>query len=508
MGEQGGGGQLNPQSQLLHMQKQLRTNAPAQTKVPASTGDHHCLICGEKVSDMEGTCGPCSSKRKWDISNLTVPLFILSIMGICLSFLILVNQDQMLSSFEIDLSDRSDVGFIFMILTLVTAMALSWQRRKAISLGDPYRSILPLMAVTTLPLPMVLISMDPSSILILGVSILLIVSALAILLVFRKEAMNMGPLSFLFITLGSIFTLFGLMFSLRDIELTGLIWFLSGKHVAFIGIIFLAIGAYLTISRISLVSKSASTSIFFSLSAVVFLILVMIRDPSGEVSDQLELLMVVPFLFLTVSTSSFLAEAVNDLRIKSMNDSMKEAMKRSEDLEGKNRIFYSIQQIDRAIRTNPVDGFGRTIEHSSVIFKMEGPALVDDFTFIPSEIEISLNEKAKILSSQGKFPDAAKEYQEAIKRSPEFIETYQNLGMLLSSIPGKKKEAGKHIDYVLGSKEVYIKRWMRHGLPTRYAYWMADSMALYRKMLKRKSDLLFRLSKEGDVWAYYSLVRY
>lgn len=143
-----------------------------------------------------------------------------------------------------------------------------------------------------------------------------------------------------------------------------------------------------------------------------------------------------------------------------------------------------------------------------MIFRMEGPGLLEDFTFVPSEYEISLNEKAKILSSQGKFPEAAKEYQEAIKRDPDFIESHQNLAMLLSSIPGKKKEATKHLDYLLGSKGLYIDRWMRHGVPTRYVYWMADSVALYREMLYKKSDMLYRLSREGDVWAYYSLIRY
>ena len=103
---------------------------------------------------------------------------------------------------------------------------------------------------------------------------------------------------------------------------------------------------------------------------------------------------------------------------------------------------------------------------------------------------------------------AAKEYQEAIKRNPEFIESYQNLAMLLSSIPGKKKEAGKNLDYLLGSKGMYVQRWMRYGVPTRYVYWMADSFALYKEMLRRKSDMLYRLSREGDIWAYYSLVRY
>ena len=223
---------------------------------------------------------------------------------------------------------------------------------------------------------------------------------------------------------------------------------------------------------------------------------------------MIDLMLLLPFLFLTSSTSSFMTEVVNDYRIEGWNSDMKESLGRAKDLEKRQKIFYALQQMDRAIRSNPVDGFGRDLEHANIIFSIEGRKDLEDFSFVASEYEISMNEKAKILSSQGKFTEAAREYQEAVKRNPDFIESYQNLAMLLSSIPGKKKEASKHLDYLLGSKGMYVERWMRYGVPTRYVYWMADSLEVYREMLKKKSDMLYRLSRDGDIWAYYSLVRY
>jgi hypothetical protein len=493
---------------MLQLQKQLRTRAPPAGKVPSPPETGSCLVCGTKMSAGSGICDKCNSKRRWEISRLTTPLYTLAIIALCICFLILVNSDEMLSSFQIDLSNRQDIGYLFLILSVLTGMVFSWQRRKALSMGEVYRSLLPILSIVMIPVPIVLLSLELTSIVTILSAVVIFPIAGIILILFRKEARDMGLSGFLFLAVGSILTLFGLMFSIKDIELTGFIWFLSGKHVVVLGVISLFIGGFATISKFSVVSKSAGVPIFYILAAVSFIILVFLsRGTTGGESIK-DLLLVVPFILLVISTSSFLTETVNDLRIENINTSMKEALKRSEDLEKEKKIFYSLQQMDRAISSNPIDGFGRTAEHPSVIFTMEGPGLLEDFTFVPSEYEISLNEKGKILSSQGKFPEAAKEYQEAIKRSPEYLASYQNLAMLLSSIPGKKKEGVKHIDYILGSKEVYLKRWMRYGVPTRYVYWMADSMMLYRDMLHKKSDLLYRLSREGDVWAYYSLVRY
>jgi tetratricopeptide (TPR) repeat protein len=493
---------------MIQMQKQLKTNAPPASKVPSPPNKDQCMICGSNISGDSGTCEDCKKKRRWDISSLTTPLYTLAVMALSLSFLILINHEEILSTFEIDLKGREDVGYLFLILSILTAMIFSWQRRRALSSADAYRSVFPALAIMLIPIPIALLSLEPASIAALISTLVIFPVSLGVLYFFRKETKDMGLVPFALITTGSILVLFGMIFSLRDIELTGVMWFLSGKHVVVMGTFLLLIGSYISISKISIISKSIAPSIFFSLSTISFLVLVFLGVGSNERSQILNLMMVIPFLLLMMSTGSFLAEIVNDLRVTNTNSEMEESLNRAVDLEKKKRIFYSLQQMDRAINSNPVNGFGRSADHANVIFTMEGPGILEDFTFTPSEYEISLNEKAKILSSQGRFPEAAKEYQEAIKRNPDFLESYQNLAMLLSSIPGKKKEGVKHIDYILGSKEMYLNRWMRHGVPTRYVYWMADSMVLYREMLHKKSDLLYRLSKEGDVWAYYSLVRY
>jgi hypothetical protein len=495
-----------PSKLILQLQKQLETKVPPPTKIPTHSTSQKCLVCGVKKESDDTICINCQGKRKWDVNRLTVPLYIFSLLALSFSFLILVNNEEVLNSYEIDLEGRNQVGFLFLILGIISTMVISWERRRSLSVINTYKFILPLYAVIILPLLIVMLGIDPLSIIILLISIPTIIVGCIILFMFRKEIRSIGLLSLFFMGSGSFLTLIGILFSIKDLELTGLIWFLSGKHVAIFGIIILSFSSYFAFSKTSVITRSNSSVTFFSIAVIILVCLILLRN--GTESEILDLLLVLPFMFLICSASSFMSEVVNDYRIQRWNSDMRESLKRAEDLEKRKKIFYALQQMDRAIRSNPVDGFGRDPEHANIIFRIGGDLDLEDFSFTASEYEISLNEKAKILSSQGKFTEAAREYQESIKRNPDFIETYQNLAMLLSSIPGKKKEAGKHLDYLLGSKGMYVQRWMRYGVPTRYVYWMADSFTLYKEMLYKKSDMLYRLSREGDIWAYYSLVRY
>jgi len=309
-----------------------------------------------------------------------------------------------------------------------------------------------------------------------------------------------------FLVFGSIFTLYGVLFSVKGMDLTGFIWFLSGKHVSVMGSVFLFFGTYLAFKDTSIVSKAMAPVLFYSISAVMFLFLVIFDQEGG--TDVLDILLVVPFILLIVTSGAYLVECINDMKMDKATSEIEESLARAGDLESKGRYFYALQQMDRAIRANPVSGFGRIQGTPNIIFELEGPHHSEDFIFEPDEYEISMNEKGKILSSQNKFTEAAKEYLDITKRNPEYLEAYVNLSMLLSSIPGRRKEAVKHIDYLIASKEVYIERWIRPGMPMRYVFWMADAIREYRTLLDRKSDMLAKLSRDGDVWAYFSLVRY
>jgi hypothetical protein len=491
---------------ILQLQKQLETRTTPATKVPKYQTSNKCMVCGIKKEGEETICSNCQGRRRWDASRLTVPLYIFSLLALSFSFLILVNNEEVLNSYDIDLDGRTRVGFLFVMLGIISTIALSWERRRSLSVIDTYKFILPLYVVIIIPAMIVMLGVDPLSFIILLISIPTILAGCIIFFLFRKHIKFMGLVPMFFMGSGSFITLIGILFSIKGLELTGLIWFLSGKHVATLGIIILSISSYFAFSKTSVITRSNSSVNFFGIAVILLVCILVIRN--GSKAEILDLLIVLPFMFLICSASSFMTEIINDRRVQKWNSDMRESLKRAEDLEKRKKIFYALQQMDRAIRSNPVDGFGRDPEHANIIFRIEGLSDLDDFSFTASEYEISLNEKAKILSSQGKFTEAVREYQESIKRNPDFIETYQNLAMLLSSIPGKKKEAGKHLDYLLGSKGMYVQRWMRYGVPTRYVYWMADSFALYREMLHKKSDMLYRLSREGDIWAYYSLARY
>lgn len=264
-------------------------------------------------------------------------------MAVSFSFLILVNEDEVLRTFEIDLSDRSDMGFLFLILSIVTAMALSWERRRALSVGDAYKSILTVLAILLIPLPIVMLSLAPTSIVTILSAIIIIPLAGVVLFFFRSEARDMGITAFFFIALGSIMTLYGIMFSIKNMELTGIIWFLSGKHVALMGMIILGTGSYLAISKISIISKSIGPPFYFSLSTILFMVLVLYRNGSEGYNGVFDLLMVLPLMLLTISTSSFLVEVVNDQRIDLSNAEMMESLSRSEELEKRKRssILFS-----------------------------------------------------------------------------------------------------------------------------------------------------------------------
>ncbi|MGA1872661.1 MAG: tetratricopeptide repeat protein [Thermoplasmatota archaeon] len=481
-------------------------NAREHTRGPASTRSKGCIGCGSDVEVKGEICKRCDQRRKWDVRKLTTPVLSLSIISMVLAFLILVNRQEISDSFDIDLSQRTDIGYLLVLLTIVSGIVFIWERRTSLAVWDAYRPILPVLGMVLIPLPVAIVLMDPTS-MVSFLVLFLMLPVIGVVFVFlRKELLHLGLVSMTLLAVGSILSLYGVLFSIKEMDLTGFLWFLSGKHVSVLGSALLFIGSYLAFRDASIVSKAMAPVLFYCISAVMFVFLIIFIE-SGQ-SDVLDLLMVFPLLLMIISAASYMVECVNDVGMQRSMEEIEESLKRARDLGKRRNYFYALQQIDRAMRANPVSGFGRVQGTPNVIFDLEGPHHTEDFIFEPDEYEISMNEKGKILSSQGKFQEAMKEYQELIKRNPDFLEGYINLSMVLSSAKGRRKEAVKHIDYLIASKEVYIERWIRPGMPIRYVFWMADALREYRTMIDQKADMLNQLAKEGDVWAYFSLARY
>ena len=139
--------------------------------------------------------------------------------------------------------------------------------------------------------------------------------------------------------------------------------------------------------------------------------------------------------------------------------------------------------------------------------RLKGSYCLEKITFSPDEYELGLNEKGKMLASQGRFQDAVKEFQEAIRRRPDYIESYMNLSMLLISIPGKRRESCKNIGYLLSYKDHYISCWLEDDLPYRRLRWISQNYIIYKRSLDLKSEILSEMGAKGDIWSYYSLIK-
>ncbi|MGA1820331.1 MAG: hypothetical protein ACMUHU_04900, partial [Thermoplasmatota archaeon] len=261
-------------------------------KVASSSRSKGCIGCGSKVEVAGNICKRCEKRKRWDVRKLTTPVLSLSILSITMAFLILVNRQEISDSFSIELSERSDIGYLLLILSLVSAIVLIWERRTSLAVWDAYRPILPVLGIVLLPLPVALVLMAPSS----TVSFIVLFTMLPVIgvvfVILRKEFLYLGWLSVSLLAIGSILCLYGVLFSVKDMDLTGFIWFLSGKHVSVLGSVLLFGGTYLAFRDTSIVSKAMAPVLFYSISAVMFLFLVIFNQEGG--TDVLNILLVVP----------------------------------------------------------------------------------------------------------------------------------------------------------------------------------------------------------------------
>ncbi len=467
-----------------------------------------CLSCGEDLDGEQKLCQRCQKLRVWDIGSIRTPLVFLSSLSMVFGFLVLIANDVVLDRFEIDLLQRADMGYLMLILSLISSTILLGTRRNSLQDLGAYKPILPFLILPLLPLPVILITTDPTNILFYLLLILIFSGSFTLIFPFRKDLFSCGPLSMTLVLSGTIMVNGGFALSLHDVDLGNMLWFMSSYHLALVGMLIIPIGGYMAIESVSLILKTVATSLCFFISFSSLVLLSILHQTNSSYNEVMKILISTIFSYFALSISFYISEVMNDLRMQNSKREIEEAFMRAEKLEERGKFFYALQQLDRAIKANPISGFGKTLEDANVIFQLEGADALFDFTFTSKEYEISLNEKAKILASQGKLAEAVKEYLEAIKRRPGYIESYLNVGMMLSSLPGKKKESNKYLNYLVASKSIYMERWLRRGIPWNYRFWMSDCFLTYRETLDRKSELLCKMGRDGDIWPYYSLVRY
>jgi tetratricopeptide (TPR) repeat protein len=213
------------------------------------------------------------------------------------------------------------------------------------------------------------------------------------------------------------------------------------------------------------------------------------------------------FLLVTAGMGALISWRYLNYRMRRELSDVSKALITAEEMYRKGNNYYALQHVDRSLNLNPITGMGKDRRTDNIIFKIDRGHSLNGVVFEPGEYELAYNEKGKILTSQGKYPEAAKAYMEGIRRCPEYPESYINLAMLLYSTPGRKSEGAKYFNYYITSKGVFLKRWLRGDLTSMYAEWMVENYEYFRKALDLKGKVLGKLGDDGDLLGYYSMMK-
>ncbi|MFW3146679.1 MAG: tetratricopeptide repeat protein [Thermoplasmatota archaeon] len=501
MGKQAGGRLLNPKVETSEVKKKPGSLLDLQE-------DEGCIFCSCETEKDEDTCDACHLHFKPSpLEGLSLP-FVLSYISILISFLFLLGEQILVERLELVNSPGDDVGFLFVVLALLSAVLLIIENRGSMFHPGVLKFstmifLIPLAAVSSLPLLLGHFSLAAFFFPLIVVSALSIAAALSF-----KELDRKRLLPLLFMLLGGILCSLGLYLSVEDIGLGWILWFLSGEHFSSAGILVIVTASFVVFSRSSMPERFGSCLLTMVGGSTLILFLGIIRSIHETVGYMDEALMLGSLAMVAVSVGAYLRIKFNEVDMTNSLKGMEESLSKAAELEKDGRYFYALQQYDRALALNPVSGLGRVESRDNVLYRIESGPHVKELVFEPSEYEISYNEKGKILSSQGKFVEASKEYLEAIRKRPDYVESYLNIAMLYASIPGRRNESRNYMRYLLVMKVIYLRRWYRPDLPSFYARWMMKSFRKYHETLEKKSELLNRFSKEGDIWSYYSLARY
>lgn len=467
-----------------------------------------CLKCNGSREPLSIICKKCRSKISLDHKiDLDSP-FLLCCLCLVASFSILFMGDGSPLLSDDHQGSLKDISYVLAMISFAVALSLLLLSRDQLFQKGFYVALVAIISPSLITFSIMIVFIyHHSPVAVLFSLILSIIAGSAIF--FFRSFFNVIPKKHLSLMIGGVVSIyFGFGYSMLNMGNVSRIWFLSGSVILVIGISLILISTILMAKNLSLMQiESVPNVILFISSVLVILPIYIYGERSSDASPLVLSSIILGFTLLVIASGIWIRKRVVDEEIRINTREIKVSLEKCEELMNDRRYYYALQQLDRAIGLNPIDGLGRGKERDNIIIKLKGSNRLDQITFSPDEYELGLNEKGKMLASQGRFQDAVKEFQEAVRRRPDYIETYMNLSMLLISIPGKRRESCKNIGYLFSYKDHYLSCWLEDDLPYRYLKWIEENYMIYQRSIDLKSEILSEMGAKGDIWSYYSLVK-
>lgn len=483
----------------------FKLSGSSPVKLSGEMEDGKCIMCGSD-SPGKAMCGKClSGYPRDDLGQINI-LFMIITFSLAASLLVTASSSILGSYYSDTMNRLSWLGPVLLILSVLGAGAIVFQARRMLFRREPlvYLAYIVGTLVTAASISYLLNARPQPSGITLGVIILIIGISVTAGTVYniRKFSiayMALPVLGFLPSFIGFTRVITGKPDIINYWLLHNDALIIMGMSLTFL-IILLSINGSSLWSRILMPTLIWTTGVLVSAVSIGALLIVG-PGPFIEISIYSGLLLV------TAGMGSLISWRYLNYRMRRELNDVSKALIMAEEMYQSGKNYYALQHVDRALDLNPINGMGKDRRTDNIIFKVDRGRSLNGIIFEPGEYELAYNEKGKILTSQGKYPEAAKAYMEGVRRCPEYPESYINLAMLLYSTPGKKGEGAKYFNYYITSKGVFLKRWLKGDLTARYAEWMIENYGYFRRALNLKGKVLEKLGDEGDLLGYYSMMK-
>ena len=469
-------------------------------------GAETCPRCQSKVGSRELLCGQCGKSGGMAyILTGDIP-FIMTYIAVMICFII--SRMEKGGPFHIEGIDISleawgllllSISGVFFTLYLPFIWRSLLSKNLYIALA---RTLAPIIVISG-PLAMTAYGFNAATVIYLIISLLIGGSALFLI----KDAMkriDFLDLMFLLFSFALLFT--GSIFPQRGMTDFMGIWFIPNSFIALVGALLFP-AAIFRMDRVSIMQTRSSLlfpSMFITLIFTTISIVVHFNAGSKEVSD---LFWFTTLVFLMISMSHGILKRKMDADLIYSFKTGNYNRKKAEEFGKKGDSSYLLHHLDMAINSNPLHGLGDIPQNGNLIFSIQGKEGWSSISKDPDEYVTAHCEKARLLSSRGRFVDAVKEYRSAITKGPDHLRTYYHLAMLQSSIAGRSGESGKNLDMFLTNRKQYLARLMSEPPLEYYLFVFNRLFGDYCKTLERKMEVLSDLGRSGDIWSYYTLMR-
>lgn len=469
--------------------------------------DKRCIICGEESGEDRIVCAGCRGRGIGEVSFGMDSITSLIILLLLFSLLILSPVELVESEMTDELRSLGNIGLVMLFLSLLLSIFLLVDSRGVmIHKGSFSEWIAPVsipLFVTSLIVfttgifdPLVMIPSLTSSLVFAS----LIFFKRGGLLNLKRHHLLLFVISLLIFSLGSIRSVSGESGSLT-------IWILTPPVITIIGFAAANFIWYLINRDHSITSRWVIPKILLFAAFSTSLLSLLPFYTSVRQSETTDILSMFSLLLLSFTAVSTACSRWTDMVMSRHLRDLKKQLKRAENLLRDGNKFYSLQLIDKVIEGNPVDGLGTEGGTSNIIFRLEGKNSNGKLIHESGDYEVSFNEKGKLLSSQGKYPEASKQFLEATKRDSRYLESYKNLSAVLSAIPGKDIDASRNLEFLIASKEHYLRLWTDRPLPEFHIRWMEENLRLYEDALRSRIEILKSMTRDPNLMTYFSLDR-